>query len=184
MNCLIVDHFDSFTYNIKTWLNSVQIKTSVLPYNQLEQINTFDFILLSAGPGNINDYPKSKELIKTYYGKIPIFGICLGFQLLISYYNEKIIKINPIHGKSSKLNIIKKSIFFENIDNNLEVARYHSLGALYNKQKIVTSLINNLIMSIEDNCVLGVQFHPESFLSTNSKQMALNLKKWVNKCKT
>lgn len=184
MNCLLIDHNDSFTCNIVAWLSSAGIKTTTLSYSTLVKTDLlgYDFVLLSAGPGAPSDYPKTLRLIDKTIGTIPIFGVCLGMQLLLTNYGKKISNIkNPQHGKVSNIHIIRENKLFKNLGKNINVARYHSLGFKYKKQKFVTATCDNLIMAIEDNKnkIAGTQFHSESFLTKDANILAKNLKSWI-----
>jgi len=187
MLCALIDHNDSFTYNLKAYLNSYKIKVEIIPYKNLKKakIYDFDFIMLSAGPGSPKDYPDTYKFIKKYLSKKPIFGVCLGMQIILHYiYKLKIIKIKPpVHGKLSEIKIIDtNSILFNNIK-KLKVARYHSLGFKYSKKPYIKAVFNNYIMAIEDENLklAAVQYHVESFLSEKKDKFINNLISMVNK---
>lgn len=183
MNCLLIDHNDSFTHNIVAWLSSQGIKTTTVSYKQPLDLTNCDFILLSAGPGAPSDYPKTLSFIKNTIGIVPIFGVCLGMQLILTSYGEKICKTkNPLHGKTSTIKTIKDNKLLKGLDGKIKIARYHSLGFKYKKQEFVTAVYDDLIMAIEDdnNKTAGFQFHSESFLTKDSKILAKNLKNWIN----
>ncbi len=182
---LIIDHYDSFTYNIKSWLEKGNFEVKVVYFDDFELINiinSFDLILFSPGPGNPNDYPKSLELIEKYKKTKTIFGICLGLQMMLTNDNIKISPFYPpVHGKQSIITTNNKSIF-ENIP-QMKVARYHSLGSFVcgENYEITAKIDNGLIMGIEHKMykIAGVQFHPESFLTEKSDVLLNNLEKWV-----
>lgn len=182
---LIIDHYDSFTYNIKSWLEKGNFEVKVVYFDDFELINiinSFDLILFSPGPGNPNDYPKSLELIEKYKKTKTIFGICLGLQMMLTNDNIKISPFYPpVHGKQSIITTNNKSIF-ENIP-QMKVARYHSLGSFVcgENYEITAKIDNGLIMGIEHKIykIAGVQFHPESFLTEKSDILLNNLEKWV-----
>lgn len=182
---LIIDHYDSFTYNIKSWLEKGNFEVEVVYFDDSElinKINNYNFLLFSPGPGNPNDYPKSLELMEKYKKTKIIFGICLGLQMMLTNDNIKISPFYPpVHGKQSIITTNNKSIF-ENIP-QMKVARYHSLGSFVcgENYNIIAQIDNNLIMGIEHKHykIAGVQFHPESFLTEKSNVLLANLEKWV-----
>ncbi len=128
---LIIDNYDSFTYNLVHYLNILGAKTQVI-YNDelsLDQIKKLNFsqILISPGPGNPDDAGISLDLIDYYFNKVPILGVCLGHQCLAQYFGGKIVHAPKImHGKCSIINHNGQGIF-KDIPNNFIVTRYHSL---------------------------------------------------------
>lgn len=187
---LLIDHHDSFIHNIVAWL-STHLKVDVLNVDQVEKMNAVEFhelletekylgLILSPGPKAPLDYAKSLELEKNFQG--PIFGICLGFQMMMVNEGYTLSPYAPpLHGKKSQ--ILTQHSFFENFTKPLEVARYHSLGF----QQISPS---ELIIAHDDlshlpmvfyqpkRKRLGFQFHPESFLTKESDKFAQLVAKW------
>jgi anthranilate synthase/aminodeoxychorismate synthase-like glutamine amidotransferase len=185
MLCVLIDHNDSFTYNLKAYLNSYNIKVIIITYNDLSKVKLkkFDFIMLSAGPGNPKNYPNTYKFIKKYLYNKPIFGVCLGMQIILSsIFKHKLIKIKePCHGKISNIEISEKnSILFKNIK-KLKVARYHSLGFKYKKLPFIIAKYDNYIMAIEDRKlkIAGTQYHIESFLTKKKNIFIKNLINFV-----
>lgn len=195
MQTLIIDNYDSFTYNIYQLIaevnqeNPVVITNNQLSWQEIKQAN-FDNIIISPGPGN----PEKKEdfgvceevLLKS---EIPILGICLGHQGLGYYYGEKIIKApEPYHGRISKVYHRQDSLFVD-IPSPFSVVRYHSLIIANNPKKFNSSLEviaytqDNLIMGIKHKYkpYWGVQFHPESICSDFGKQLLINFRNLTEK---
>ena len=175
----LIDHQDSFTYNLAHLLeNFDDVYVSNYFKINTRKLNQSSMVVFSPGPGEPKDYPKSNTLYKKLKGNKKILGICLGFQLIL--YNEKGIiseQKNIYHGFQSKINILKNSMLFKN-KNNCIVGRYHSLKLkepFYSKEiKITMRCANtNVAMAIEDhkNKIFGFQFHPDSFLTHNGKQI-------------
>lgn len=182
---LLLDNYDSFTYNLLHLLKSaytgdIEVKRD---YEiDLDRIFEYSCIIISPGPGNPKTTPMAMNIIKKCYKEIPILGICLGLQCINYFFNGKTIKAPyPIHGKVSCL-IHKDNSIFNGIPQNIEVARYHSLIVKPGDNIVVTGWADNsLIMSIKHKTlpIYGLQFHPESFLSEYGKEMIVNFFKTV-----
>ena len=186
MNILMIDNFDSFTFNLVDEFEKRNCRVFVYRNN----ISMDDFghiarkiepklIVISPGPSTPRDAGISIAAIKKYSGKIPIFGVCLGHQAIIEAFGGKVDKAPEVfHGKPSKIIHDKKSIY-KKLGNPLQVARYHSLcGLRIPKQLEVTSRTSNgIVMGVRHKklFVEGVQFHPESILTPDGGIMIENL---------
>jgi anthranilate synthase/aminodeoxychorismate synthase-like glutamine amidotransferase len=188
---LMIDNYDSFTYNIVQYLSELGAKVQTyrndeLTLQQIQSLNP-SRIVISPGPGAPCDAGISKSIIEYYLGKIPILGICLGHQALIELLGGEIIRSSQIkHGKVSKIYHDNNGIF-NGLSNGLLATRYHSLCG--NKDKLPNSLIITA-ESIENNIhtiqgvrhkefiAEGVQFHPESITTQYGKEMLMNFLKW------
>ncbi len=185
MNLIIIDNFDSFTWNLYQQFSSCvakldrsDIKIQVLRNNSVQldaiDLNNTIGIVIGPGPGRPEETGSSLKVFKKFVGKIPFLGVCLGHQLIAQYFGSTISKaILPMHGKISQL----KNICGKLLDGTtsefsvVNVARYHSLIA--NSKNFPASLTitstseDNEIMSYEnlDQHLYGIQFHPESFLT-------------------
>ncbi|AZP36412.1 Anthranilate synthase component 2 [Candidatus Annandia adelgestsuga] len=175
-NILLIDNIDSFTYNLVDQLR--KLKHKVLIYRNtisykfiLKCLNKIKnpILILSPGPGKPKNSGCMPKLIFNIKGKIPIIGICLGYQAIIESYGGKIINSKKImHGYSSLIKHDNKNMFY-NIKNPIQVARYHSLIGVNIKNKlVVNSKYKNIVMSVRNNKdkICGFQFHPESILTT------------------
>jgi anthranilate synthase component 2 len=174
---LMIDNYDSFTYNIVQYClelgaNLKVIRNDELTLNEIEELNP-EKIIISPGPATPNEAGISLEVIKNFKNKKPIFGICLGHQSIAQAFGGEIIKAkNMMHGKTSKINIIKHNDIFKNLPDNFRATRYHSLTI--NKDNL-PDIIEVLAKSNDDNEIMaikikdlpiyGVQFHPESIMS-------------------
>lgn len=185
----IVDNFDSFTFNLADYLHCSGEKIEVVPYddpNLFEVCVKAGSIVFSPGPGKPEDYPLLFDLVKKYAGKKPIFGVCLGMQVICAIHGWKIIKANrPMHGKTSKI-VLFESMLWKNIPNQTEVMRYHSLIAKpseNSKLSIIAQTEAGEVMAVEnvDSQLVGVQFHPESILTPDGKKMIQNWLKITEK---
>lgn len=187
---LLIDNYDSFTYNLYQYIGEIYENIKVVRNDEisLEDVGKLnpEGIILSPGPGIPENAGICIDTIKSFGGKIPILGICLGHQAIGCAYGGKVVRANNImHGKTSKISI-KQNKLFEDLDNYMTVMRYHSLVIEKNTfpaELIITgeSLDDGEIMAIKHKKyeVYGLQFHPESILTENGKVMIKNFLKEI-----
>tara|TARA_B100000963_G_scaffold285704_1_gene254676 strand:+ start:1432 stop:1992 length:561 start_codon:yes stop_codon:yes gene_type:complete len=183
MRIIVIDNYDSFTYNLVHYLEDLDCNVTVKRNDDLtlDFINDFDKILISPGPGIPDEAGLTKEIIKVFYDKKSILGVCLGHQAIGEVFGGKLHNLKDVfHGVSTEIEIISNDQLFKNIPKKLNVGRYHSW--------IVKDLSKNLIpLAYDDNKnvmalklknynVWGVQFHPESILTEMGKEI---LKNWI-----
>jgi anthranilate synthase component II len=184
---LIVDHQDSFTRNLEHLLSNfdeilVVDRRNVSPV----QIQEAQLIVLSPGPGKPDDYPETQSLYRKLLGIKPLLGVCLGFQLILQEEGGQIIRQNKVlHGVETDIEIIQNTRTYEEIENPLRVARYHSLQidpeSLSSIQKSILITghdpLRKVPLSFEDldRKLFGLQYHPESFLTNKGKQIIQNI---------
>ena len=186
---LMIDNYDSFTYNLVQFFGELgqEVKTyrnDEVSVKEIEEISP-EFIVISPGPCTPNEAGISLEVIKYFSGKIPILGVCLGFQSLVQAFGGKIIGAKEImHGKVSE--VIHKDIgVFKDLKSPLNATRYHSLVAEQNSLPECfeitswTEDINNQLDEImgvrhKEYALEGVQFHPESILTEYGHEMLDN----------
>ncbi|AXX85487.1 anthranilate synthase component II [Aliarcobacter skirrowii] len=186
---LMIDNYDSFTYNIVQYCLELKadlkiVRNDELTLEQIIELNPSK-IIISPGPATPNEAGVCLDVIKYFSGKKPIFGICLGHQAIAQAFGAKVVRAkNLMHGKTSKIKVLKGTKIFDGLPNEFTQTRYHSL--IVEKQNlpeeiIVTSksLDDDEIMSLEikDKNVFGVQFHPESILSEYGHKMFENFLK-------
>lgn len=193
---LILDNYDSFTYNLVQMVeNIMKQKVAVFRNDEisLDQVNGFDKIILSPGPGIPNEAGILLPLIKQYAASKSILGVCLGHQAIGEAFGGRLTNLTRVfHGVATKIklkNDLEKSAFnndwYKGLDNEIEVGRYHSWvinEEEFPKELEVTSWDENgMIMSLKHHVydVQGVQFHPESLLTPLGKTMIEN---WLNPC--
>ncbi len=182
---LIIDNYDSFTYNLVQYFGELKAETIVFRSDKIDiktarRLNV-ERIVISPGPGRPQTQGKvSCGIISEFYKKIPILGVCLGHQCIGYVFGAKIIKA-PIlmHGKSSLIYHNKKDIF-KNLPNPFSAVRYHSL--IIDRKTLPFNLIVNattkdgIIMGVREKRypLFGVQFHPESILTIEGKKLLDN----------
>jgi anthranilate synthase component 2 len=183
---LVIDNYDSFTYNLVHYLEDLNCKVSVVRNDKLnlEDVKPFSKIVLSPGPGLPGEAGLLKAIIQTYGSSKSILGVCLGQQAIGEVFGGELINLDKVfHGVASKIKIIAKDeTLFKDLGESIEVGRYHSWVVDNNlpEQLEATSVDENgQIMSLrhKEYDVKGVQFHPESVLTPNGKQI---LKNWLD----
>ncbi len=181
---LIIDNYDSFTYNLVQYIGALNPDLEVHRNDQISisEIRNLspEKIVISPGPGKPEDAGKSIDIIKTFGDKIPILGICLGHQAITVAFGGKVGRANEIvHGKTSTITHSGSKIF-NNIPEKFEATRYHSLVSIEEsfpvELKITARTDNRLIMALEHEKypIFGVQFHPESIVTEHGMQMVRN----------
>ena len=181
----LIDNYDSFTYNLLYYLEELGCEVTVKRNDKfdLNEINNFDAILISPGPGIPQEAGKIIEVIKKCYNTKNIFGVCLGQQAIAEAFGGRLRNLEKVyHGVSSKITTTDSDVIFDNIKSNLNVGRYHSWivdNPIPHEFKITSIDENGEIMSIKhkDFNVRGVQFHPESILTPDGKTILNN---WIN----
>ena len=181
---LMIDNYDSFTYNLVQYLAEIGQEVKVVRNDKIsiEEINKLNpqYIVISPGPCTPNEAGISLELIEAFKGKIPILGVCLGHQSIGQAFGGKIVHAQTImHGKTSKISHNNKGVF-RGIKNPFVATRYHSLvierESLPNCFDITAWTDDNEIMGIKHKelAIEGVQFHPESILSEHGHDLLKN----------
>ena len=188
MKVLLIDNFDSFTYNLYHYLSSLKCDVEIYRNNQISirQIKKkkFNKIVISPGPGNPSQAGDCIKIVKYFYKSIPIFGVCLGHQIIGQVFDSKIVRAKKLmHGKTSLINHTGKGIF-KGIKKVISATRYHSL--IIDKKTIGKDLIitaqthDKLVMGImhKKYNIHGVQFHPESIKTPIGMRLLKNFLKY------
>ena len=181
---LVIDNYDSFTYNLVHYLEDIDCEVVVKRNDQLtlEEVEAFDKIVLSPGPGIPDEAGLLKEIIAEYAPTKSIFGVCLGQQAIAEVFGGSLINLDEVyHGIATKIKVVKDDVLFDGMSKEIEVGRYHSWVVDPNMPEVleVTSVDENgQIMSLrhKNYDVCAVQFHPESVLTPQGKQI---LKNWL-----
>lgn len=188
---LMIDNYDSFTYNIVQYCLELGadlkvIKNDELSIEEIEALNP-EKIIISPGPATPNEAGISLEAIKYFSDKLPILGICLGHQAIAQVYGAKVVRAkNMMHGKTSTIKQKESTCIFKGLPESFIMTRYHSL--VVEKENLPSALIptsystdDHEIMSlhVKGKDIYGVQFHPESILSEYGYEILDNfLKIW------
>lgn len=190
MNICILDNFDSFTFNlldefsapgnkIHVWRNSMSADEAS---KKLLELAPPRLLVLSPGPGHPDDAGCMNELILKMAKKVPIFGVCLGMQAMVSIFGGKVSRAPSIvHGKARVLEH-DQSLIFRGLKNRIHVGRYHSLTATKVPECFrVFGQCEGLVMAVSHKKapIIGIQFHPESILTTEGSLMIKNVVAWA-----
>ena len=181
---LILDNYDSFTYNLVHYVKELGFKADVYRNDKisLADVDKYDKIILSPGPGLPNDAGILKELIHTYAPTKKIFGVCLGMQAIGEVFGAKLENLDEVfHGVSTSININTSACpIYRGIPNNFQIGRYHSWVVsndnFPSELSITAKDVYGQIMSLQhkEYAVYGVQYHPESILTEYGKNIIKN----------
>ncbi len=185
MKILILDNYDSFTYNLVHMVEKITGNFPAVFRNDeisIAAVGNYDIIMLSPGPGIPDEAGILKEVIKTYAGKKPIFGVCLGLQAITEVFGGTIINLDEVfHGVATEMRVIDAdAIIFKDVSETFLAARYHSWAAtdegFPNELKVTARDEDGLIQAIEHKVypISAVQFHPESILTDVGEQLVTN----------
>ena len=169
---ILIDNYDSFTFNLYHYLSSLKVNVDVIRNDQITSNEIlkrkYNKIVISPGPGNPNQSGNCLKIVRSLHKKIPIFGVCLGHQIIGQAFGSKIVQARKLmHGKTSKI-LSKKKGLLRNLPKTFEATRYHSLiiekKSLSKNLEITAETKDGLVMGIQHKkyAVHGVQFHPES----------------------
>ena len=185
MRVFLIDNNDSFTYNLKHYIE--QFASEVVVYRgaeiELDDIEQFDKVILSPGPGLPDEHPILKQVLACYYNQKPILGICLGQQAIAEFFNANLENLTSVkHGITSMVNHFNNCKLLKDIPENFKIGHYHSWVVSKidfpeeltitseNEEGIITSLNH------KKYDITAVQFHPESILTEHGLQL---IKNWV-----
>lgn len=173
-NILLIDNFDSFTFNLVNYFERLNCKVKILrnnlDINFVSEVNP-DLIVISPGPSVPKNAGNLMKIIDVYHSKYPIFGVCLGHEALIEYFGGSLKFTDPVHGEASPIKHDGRTIF-KNLPQDFMAGRYHSLSA----DKVpdcfeISANYEDLVMAIRHKSlpIEGVQFHPESVLTMKNE---------------
>lgn len=186
MKIIIIDNYDSFVYNLSHLIKEFGVEVTVKRNDQfkLEDIDNFDKILLSPGPGIPEEAGLLMDVIRTYTGKKPILGVCLGEQAIGEVFGGKLTNLDDVfHGIQSQIKLTVSDYLFEGLPSKIQVGRYHSWivdkNSLPDCLEVTAVSEEGYIMALKHKTldIRGVQFHPESVLTPGGKQILYN---WIN----
>ncbi len=182
---LVIDNYDSFTYNLVQYLGELGAEMEVrrndeVTVEEIENDLKPERILISPGPGTPDEAGVSLEVLRKFSDRIPILGVCLGHQAIGQIFGGKVVRAPvPVHGKPAEIAHDGRGVF-ENLSQNFQAGRYHSLiverASLPKELEISAVSKDNLIMGLRHKKfrVEGVQFHPESILTSEGKKLLQN----------
>lgn len=185
---LVIDNYDSFVYNLARYIKLAGGETVIVRNDaiSLQQVNAYNpsHIVLSPGPCTPNEAGVTLEIIKQFYTRVPILGVCLGCQAIGQLFGATLTTaIEPLHGQSSQIKHNQRDIFL-NIPTPLKVGRYHSL-IVTNIDKApelevtaTSSILEVMALQHRKYPVFGVQFHPESILTDYGMELIQNFLKY------
>ena len=182
MKVVIIDNYDSFTYNLSHLIKELGAEVTVLRNDQfkLEELEPFNKIVLSPGPGIPSEAGLLLDVIRTYAGKKPILGVCLGHQAIGEIFGGKLVNLSEVfHGVATPCHIVVDDPIFSGLDRSITIGRYHSW--VVSKEAFpdcleITAEIDGQVMALRHKTlnVRGIQFHPESVLTPDGKKMIQN----------
>jgi anthranilate synthase/aminodeoxychorismate synthase-like glutamine amidotransferase len=172
MKILLIDNYDSFTFNLYHYISSLKVKVDVVRNDKINSNEIlkkkYNRIVISPGPGNPNQSGNCVNILKTLHRELPFLGVCLGHQIIGQVFGSKIVQAKKLmHGKTSMINS-KKIGILKNLPKTFEATRYHSLiidkKTLSNQLEITAETNDGIIMGVQHKKynIHGVQFHPES----------------------
>ena len=179
---LLLDNYDSFTYNVFQLLSELGASVEVVRNDKIsvDEVKNFSAVIISPGPGVPSDAGISEKIISELKGELPIFGICLGHQAIGEVFGGKVVRAKEIvHGKTSRLKHCGTGIY-RGLAQGVEVGRYHSLiierETLPDCLEVTSELDDGTIMGVRHKNfdVEGIQFHPESILTPDGRTMMEN----------
>ncbi len=182
---LLIDNYDSFTYNLYQYLSELQVKEIEVVRNDQMTVDELEAmkperLVVSPGPSRPENAGVSVEAIRRFAGKVPILGVCLGHQCLADAFGGKVVHAGEImHGKTSHINHDGKGVF-AGIPDPFEAVRYHSLAiesdSIPEELEVTARTDNGIIMGVRHRkyAIEGMQFHPESIVTEPGKQLLQN----------
>lgn len=185
MDCkvVIVDNYDSFTYNLAHLLKQLGAQVTVLRNDQFEltDLEVYDKIVLSPGPGIPSEAGLLMQVIGAYAGRKPMLGVCLGHQAIGEVFGAKLTNLSDVfHGLQTDANVVDSDYIFEGLPSTIKVGRYHSwvvdAASVPNCIEVTAVSPEGQVMALKHKTldVHGIQFHPESVLTPDGKQIIAN----------
>jgi anthranilate synthase component 2 len=190
MRILIVDNYDSFTFNLSHYFEKIDNLDVVVLRNdelEIEAIQSFDAIVFSPGPGLPLEAGKMMQVIEKYYNSKPMLGVCLGHQALAEFFGAQLKNLPRVyHGVSTSVKIVEDHFIFNGLPSIFNVGRYHSWAVEESTMPISLKIIcksedNEIMMFVHKSLpITGIQFHPESILTPQGMQLLVN---WLDSIK-
>ncbi|MBO0707123.1 MAG: aminodeoxychorismate/anthranilate synthase component II, partial [Candidatus Dormibacteraeota bacterium] len=177
----VIDNYDSFTYNLVQYLSELGARTRTYRNDavSLDELADHDALVISPGPGTPDDAGISLEAVQDLSGKLPILGVCLGHQVIAQAFGGRVVRGEPVHGKTALVSHDGNSPF-EGMPDPFEATRYHSLvverTSVPSDLQVSAWTEDAIVMGLRhtDHPTLGVQFHPESVLTLGGRHLLDN----------
>ena len=189
MKVVIIDNYDSFTYNLRHLVRSLGVGVTVLRNDQFEmsQLEQYDKIILSPGPGIPSEAGLLLDVIRTYAAKKPILGVCLGHQAIGEVFGADLVNLSEVyHGVATACHIVSPDLLLTDVSSNFLVGRYHSWAVSrenFPECLEITAVSDDgqiMAMHHKEYQVYGVQFHPESILTPEGDTIISNFIELIN----
>lgn len=182
MKAVVIDYYDSFVYNIVHYLEGLDVEVTVVKDRDviLSSLDSFDFIVLSPGPGLPEETFSMNSILSLYASKKPILGICLGMQGIVAHFGGTLYNLNHVsHGVSVEMDVLTDDDLYKGLPKKLMVGVYNSWACLIDTSselQLLSASKEKIVLSIKHKKmpIYGLQFHPESILTENGKQMLRN----------
>ena len=183
MKIVIIDNYDSFTYNLSHMVKELGAEVTVMRNDkfELQELEAYDKIILSPGPGIPVEAGLLMDVIRTYAGKKPILGVCLGHQAIGEVFGAKLENLSDVfHGVATHCHIVADDYIFNGLEKDITIGRYHSWvvsrEGLPECLEVTAASDEGQIMALrhKSHDVHGIQFHPESVLTPEGKKMIGN----------
>lgn len=187
MKVAMIDNYDSFVYNLVHLVKELGADITVFRNDkfQMEELESFDKIMLSPGPGIPSEAGLLTDVIRTYAGKKPMLGICLGEQAMGEVFGGTLVNLDDVfHGVQTPAHIVKDDYIFDGMDKDIMVGRYHSwvvdAASIPDCLEITSVSDEGQVMALrhKEYDIRGIQFHPESVLTPEGRTIITN---WLNK---
>lgn len=187
MKIVIIDNYDSFTYNLSHLVKELGAEVAVVRNDQFElsELESFDKIILSPGPGIPSEAGLLLDVIRTYAGRKPILGVCLGHQAIGEVFGGQLVNLGEVfHGVATPCHLMQRDYLFEGLPDDITVGRYHSwvvdASTMPDCLEITSLSDEGQVMSLrhKDFDIRGIQYHPESVLTPDGKTI---LKNWIER---
>ncbi len=186
MKILVLDNYDSFTYNLVHYIEALGYTCEVFRNDKiaLDEVNAYEKIVLSPGPGIPEEAGILMQLIEQYGPSKSILGVCLGLQAIGQVYGAELYNIGQVvHGKQKNTKVIADDELFAGVDKEFQSGRYHSWAIRNVQAPLITTAVDDddVVMAIKHDTynIHAVQFHPESVMTPQGMKMIEN---WVKKC--
>ena len=190
MRVLLIDFYDSFTYNIQHYFVNLGCEVDIILNDKLDLalLHDYDCVVLSPGPGLPSEKKNIFSVITLCRNSIPILGICLGMQAISEVLGGKLVNQSEVkHGRLETINLKSSAVLFKDLPEKINVGLYHSWKVEGLEDKFVSAIsASGVVMAIEskDELLFGVQFHPESILTKNGEHILSNFVQFVKNLKS